>query len=453
MLQKLKEMQIGFPPEMTSLLNGLQIDEDAKQVVNELSELGKENQDYWTTDTIAKARKRILDKISKRETIQVRKESLPDDLPGLQNLRQEMNSATTSQQTTQLVERKIMEILLQENQLREAETVLRRMIKNKCGILAEFDRLVSQMLQNGEMDAVISLTNDVVNSDRYIYSSTMEQVFLTYIANNDDLSALKPIAENLRKEALIGTMKRVSGRLLERAEDPLTEEIRQILEKKGLVEAMPEAYEVSRKIKDLVNNGQVEEAVTLFEKSVSEDKVLPTPHFLMPKLIETEDMERMQRVLNASISLVGEERSLYDMAMNFLIMGKFAQAKKLLETPGLRYQQHNANYICNKLRRENNIVALEAFVKLTRNLFACDREELYTHLVSACHDDAEKILELWLTMQEENFSPSMALRRRMAKYLEKGGKQVPFQVKTTSPKKSTSAETEESGENIQSQLS
>jgi hypothetical protein len=47
-------------------------------------------------------------------------------------------------------------------------------------------------------------------------------------------------------------------------------------------------------------------------------------------------MERMQRVLDASIATIGEEKSLYDLATSFLYMGKTSQAKKLLETPGLR---------------------------------------------------------------------------------------------------------------------
>jgi len=54
------------------------------------------------------------------------------------------------------------------------------------------------------------------------------------------------------------------------------------------------------------------------------------------KILQLEDMERMQRVLDASISAIGEEKSLYDLATSFLFLGKTSQAKKLLETPGLR---------------------------------------------------------------------------------------------------------------------
>jgi len=36
-------------------------------------------------------------------------------------------------------------------------------------------------------------------------------------------------------------------------------------------------------------------------------------------------MDRMQRVLDASINVVGEEKSLYDLAMNFLTLGKTSQ--------------------------------------------------------------------------------------------------------------------------------
>lgn len=85
-----------------------------------------------------------------------------------------------------------------------------------------------------------------------------------------------------------------------------------------------------------VNNGDLEQAVQEFERCCREEKRIRRKFHLMSKLIEAEDMDKMQRVLDASITVIGEEKSLYDLAHSLLSEGKLTQAKKVLETPGMR---------------------------------------------------------------------------------------------------------------------
>ncbi len=49
---------------------------------------------------------------------------------------------------------------------------------------------------------------------------------------------------------------------------------------------------------------------------------MPLKLELTRMLIEAEDVEAMQKVLDLSIGIVGEEKSLYDLAFSFLDLGE-----------------------------------------------------------------------------------------------------------------------------------
>ena len=44
---------------------------------------------------------------------------------------------------------------------------------------------------------------------------------------------------------------------------------------------------------------------------------------LTEQLIEAENVEAMQNILDLSIGLIGEEKSLYDLALSFLALGTY----------------------------------------------------------------------------------------------------------------------------------
>ncbi len=52
---------------------------------------------------------------------------------------------------------------------------------------------------------------------------------------------------------------------------------------------------------------------------------MPLKLDLTEKLIEAENVEAMQNVLDLSIGLIGEEKSLYDLALSFLCLGTLRQ--------------------------------------------------------------------------------------------------------------------------------
>ena len=85
-----------------------------------------------------------------------------------------------------------------------------------------------------------------------------------------------------------------------------------------------------------LSNGDLEGAVLAFEdqKTLDSKGDLTKAILTAPGGVNT---ELLQRVLDASIKVIGEEMSLYDLAFSFASQGQYTQAGKLFATPGLGY--------------------------------------------------------------------------------------------------------------------
>merc|ERR1712112_365378 len=133
----------------------------------------------------------------------------------------------------------------------------------------------------------------------------------------------------------------------------------------------------------------------------------------------------------------GEELALYDLILSFLDLGRIPQAKKLIETPGLRYNHQKFEFMLKRFKQGEDLEALEALVRLSKNLHGCNRDFLYQELVTAFKDDMPRVEEAWLEIQEEGLAPSDQLKIKIANALEAGGREVPFEVPDTYVKRET----------------
>eukprot|EP00096_Caligus_rogercresseyi_P012313 TRINITY_DN5115_c0_g1_i1.p1 TRINITY_DN5115_c0_g1~~TRINITY_DN5115_c0_g1_i1.p1 ORF type:complete len:1399 (-),score=436.44 TRINITY_DN5115_c0_g1_i1:131-4198(-) len=177
----------------------------------------------------------------------------------------------------------------------------------------------------------------------------------------------------------------------------------------------------------LLKENKVDEALELTLQASDNDIVVKN-HELMKIFAEAEDLEKLQKVLDVGIGILGEVNSLYALIRCFLDLGKFPQVKKLLETPGFRYMPSNVENLVDHLIRSENTGALEIFVNYSRNLFACDRDYLYSKLLEATpvSEQGEKASEIWINLQEEGHIPSPSLKRNIATALRSADKYVPF---------------------------
>ena len=151
----------------------------------------------------------------------------------------------------------------------------------------------------------------------------------------------------------------------------------------------------------------------------------PRKHELTVKLIEDENIEGIQAILDASIDLIGEENSLYDLAYSFLSLGKIPQAKKLLETPGLQFHKVKLSFLLGQF--EDLQAALD-FHNSCKTIFGFDADFMYHKLVDVFKGNPDSIIELWEHAKKDLDEPSDMLQRSVAEALEKHGRPVPFKI-------------------------
>lgn len=176
-------------------------------------------------------------------------------------------------------------------------------------------------------------------------------------------------------------------------------------------------------------NDDVPKAVAAFEAISTKYNCTPWKNDLACKLIQLEDATNLQLLTDLSTNVHGEVNSLYDLVFSFVECGRIRQARKILETPGLRSRPQRINLACERYRREGKSETLEGLVQATRDLNHIDRHEIfYNLLLTYCKEDSpEKALGLWTKIQEEeDVAPTDQFLSTLARYLEEKNVQVPF---------------------------
>ncbi|NWS58565.1 LPPRC protein, partial [Chunga burmeisteri] len=153
-------------------------------------------------------------------------------------------------------------------------------------------------------------------------------------------------------------------------------------------------------------------------------------HNIYCRLIEKGDADLLQKVSDFISREYGDMMALYDLFFAFLQTGKYKEARKVIETPGLRAHSGRLQWFAKKCISNNQMEALEHLVELTQNLFECDRDEMYYYLLQLCENNGDwgKAEAVWTKMQEENIVPREKTLILLADILEKNGQVVPFEV-------------------------
>ncbi|NWY38918.1 LPPRC protein, partial [Sylvia atricapilla] len=167
----------------------------------------------------------------------------------------------------------------------------------------------------------------------------------------------------------------------------------------------------------------------------------PQLHNIYCKLVEKGDADLLQKVSDFISREYGDMMALYDLFFAFLQTGKYKEAKKVIETPGLRAHSGRLRWFAKRCILGEQMEVLEQLVELTRNLFDCDRDEMYYHLLELCDSNKDwgKAEAIWTKIQEENIVPREKTLILLANILKKNGQVVPFEVPKGSPEDSTSA--------------
>ncbi|XP_008941662.1 PREDICTED: leucine-rich PPR motif-containing protein, mitochondrial, partial [Merops nubicus] len=153
-------------------------------------------------------------------------------------------------------------------------------------------------------------------------------------------------------------------------------------------------------------------------------------HNIYCRLIEKGDADLLEKVSEFISREYGDMMALYDLFFALLQTGKYKEARKVIETPGLRAHPGRLQWFAKRCISNNQMEALEQLVELTQNLFECDRDEMYYYLLQLCENngDWEKAEAVWTKIQEENVVPREKTLTLLADILEKNGQVVPFEI-------------------------
>lgn len=162
-------------------------------------------------------------------------------------------------------------------------------------------------------------------------------------------------------------------------------------------------------------------------------KHLPRIHDIIVALVEKGDTELLQKAMDFVSQERGEMTMLYDLFFAFLQTGRYREARKICETPGLRARPGRLHWYAEKCISSNQMEALEQMVDMTAKLFECDRDEMYRYILRLCKetDNWQKAEAVWTKMQEENVIPRERTLRMLADILKSNGQEVPFEVPET----------------------
>lgn len=174
---------------------------------------------------------------------------------------------------------------------------------------------------------------------------------------------------------------------------------------------------------------ELKEAVAKFEELSQKYRATPWKNEIACRLIQAEDAASLQRITDLSTEIHGEVNSLYDLVFSFIECGRIRQARKILETPGLKTRPQRINFACERYVSEGMPTALEGLIEATKDLNHIDRTEIYNSLLQTYikNKEPEKALNLWTAMQEEDdINPSDAFLSSLAQFLKSEGRPVPF---------------------------
>nr|XP_057914042.1 leucine-rich PPR motif-containing protein, mitochondrial isoform X2 [Doryrhamphus excisus] len=160
---------------------------------------------------------------------------------------------------------------------------------------------------------------------------------------------------------------------------------------------------------------------------------LPRIHDIIVGLVEKGDTELLQKAMDVVSQERGEMTMLYYLLFAFLQTGRYREARKIIETPGLRARPGRLQWYAEKCILTQQMESLEQMVDMTSKLFECDRDEMYSYIFRLCKEtnNWQKAEATWTKMQEENVIPRERTLRLLAEVLKNNGQEVPFEVPET----------------------
>ncbi|KAM4042720.1 leucine-rich PPR motif-containing protein, mitochondrial [Anomaloglossus baeobatrachus] len=155
-------------------------------------------------------------------------------------------------------------------------------------------------------------------------------------------------------------------------------------------------------------------------------KCAPLLHDVLSALVEKGETDLIKKAVDHLSDFMGEQSMLHELFFAFIKAGKYSEAEKIAETPGLRSHPGKMSWFADRCLRTNQVELLEKCVEISQKLFDCDRENLYFQLFKIYdkNNDWEKAKTTWYTMKEEGVVPQETTLTLLRNIFRKNGQDV-----------------------------
>ncbi|KAM3932483.1 leucine-rich PPR motif-containing protein, mitochondrial [Leptodactylus fuscus] len=167
-------------------------------------------------------------------------------------------------------------------------------------------------------------------------------------------------------------------------------------------------------------------SLNVMTECIEKYKCAPLLHDLLSMLVEKGETDLLKKAVDRISDFMGEQSMLHELFFAFIRAGKYSEAEKIAETPGLRAHSVKMNWFADRCLRTNQGDLLEKCVEISQKLFNCDREELYFQLLKVYdkNNDWEKAKSAWYKMKEENVLPQETTLTLLKNIFKKNGQDI-----------------------------
>jgi hypothetical protein len=289
------------------------------------------------------------------------------------------------------------------------------------------DRMVQSLVRAGQAERAADLLTSFIGTNTSAFASTFLDQLLVGLAREGRHEQVLELLASITPDQLVSARNSNGHHLIAEYSGPQQEAVLAALVAGRWARPTDRRLQQGR-LQALLQGEDMDAVMEEVERLVREHGSIPMKQDVTKRLIELEDQDNIQRLIDLSLKRFGEERSLYELIHCFLDTGRRLPARKLMGTPGLRWNQDMVAVMVGKLREAGRLEELGYLVQDSKAIQGCDRDFMFQQLVAAVEGDAARVEEVWLEVQEEGHVPSVALLAARARVLEAAGRPVPFEV-------------------------
>ncbi|XP_077341794.1 leucine-rich PPR motif-containing protein, mitochondrial [Lithobates pipiens] len=155
-------------------------------------------------------------------------------------------------------------------------------------------------------------------------------------------------------------------------------------------------------------------------------KCCPMEYALLLKLVEMGESDLLTKAVDFISNALGERFMLNNLLFVFIELGRYEEALKIAETPGLRAIPSKIKWVFERYARQNLVEAMEKSVDITQELYGMDREETYHQLLWLYKktNNWAKAIPLWQKMKTEKVKVQKKTQTLFIKTFKESGQDV-----------------------------